>query len=193
MNSEVLKTAFQPWPLAILLLLLVFYRDIKRILGEMKIARIEISAAGIAMNLSADDIKSTTGPLLQVMADTLKPDEKIYFSRIVAGKRRALTVCDLFKKPLERDKITKNPIGEPSISMLTTLRALRGFGLIQPKRNKNAPWESDSEIEVTDFGHFVSTHPELKKLLEVPVIPRLVTKIDSFQEKPPSEPFQPTS
>ena len=182
MDKHLLIAVFQSWPLVILLILVVFYRDIKKLLEKIKITAVEMSLTDFKVKLSAEDIKNTTEPLLQAMADTLKRDDKIYFSRIVAEKQRTLTVYDLFNKRLKRVKETHDPIGKVSTRMLTTLRALRGFGLIQPKQNKDARWEDESEIEVTSFGHFVSSHPELKKLLDVPVVPSLVTEIDGLQE-----------
>jgi len=182
MNDELVKTVMQSWPLAIVFLLLVFYRDIRPILANIRIDKVQLSVGGITINLSAEDIKNITVPLLEAMADTLKRDDRIYFRRIISEKKPALTVYKLFKKHLKRDKETHHAIGEPSLRMLTTLRSLRGFGLILPKKNEDERWEDDSEIEVTRFGRFVSNHPELKKLIEIPGDPEYVTEIDKMQE-----------
>jgi hypothetical protein len=158
---EFLKTVINSWPLALVLLVSLFKLDIRNIIQQL--TTVSISIGGVDITLNMKDIKITAQKLLAAMEHTLKQDERDCFSKIVKGVREKnkLSVVDIFVN-FERDKDNK-PMNKETADAIPALRALRGFGLIRPKNG--GTWQTDSLIEITEFGDFVVDHEQLKKLL----------------------------
>jgi hypothetical protein len=110
------------------------------------------------------------------MSKSITNDEWHVFSKIVYDSSKK-TVKEIFNSELKRDE-RGNGADEESVKILKTLRALRGFGLIEPEEKKASresrseilekkpSWESNSKIVVTDFGMFIIEHRELSKVIK---------------------------
>jgi len=165
MNIEIIQSIIGSWPLAFVVVTVIFVKDLKKLIKKITI--FTISVAGTEITLDTSDINRTASSLLIAMYNALKDEQLQIFFKILSTtqKGKKAIVGQVFGKELKRDENNK-PVGEESEKILTTLRALRGFGLIRPVEGKRARWNNDSEIIVTSFGKFVSEHEQLKQLLE---------------------------
>lgn len=161
-SIEIIKTFLTSWPLVILIITLLLIRDIKLLITRT--AKIKVLIGGKEVLLDFNETNEVVSSMLYSMEKTLKKDRLQIFLAILEFTNNKPTIKDIFGQELERDE-EHEAIGK-SIPILTTLRALRGFDLIQPSEGNRARWEANSEIEITRFGKFVSENEQLKVLLE---------------------------
>jgi len=174
---ELTKAFLASWPLVILVIALIFLKDIKSLIA--KIAKLKFVIAGKEVTLDFNVTNEIVKAMLYSMEKMLKGDRLQKFSEILEftnENKKKPRIKDIFGQELirpnneDKEGNTKEGVDAiekgDSVEILTTLRAIRGLNLIQPAEGAGASWGSNSEIEVTPFGKFVSEHEELKKLLE---------------------------
>lgn len=156
MNNEIVIALIQSTPVALVILTLIFFKDLRVLMRNGSIH--SVSIAGNSIQLDYADTKKTINYFIDSMNKVIKIDEWNKFSKIVSGVENGniVLVSSIFNEPYEREnKRFKDMRGK--------LRALRGFGLIEPQ--KKGKWENDSVISLTDFGKYISKHKEFQKIL----------------------------
>jgi len=133
--TDILKNLIQPWPILIGAVVFFFRKQIRGLLGNL--SQINLSVAGVEIQLEADDMRTVTSSLFSTIEKLINDEQKKGFKEILARKKRgqSLKVKDIF--PVKRIPGTNKPADEESEKNLTILRALRGFGLIEPPEDES--------------------------------------------------------
>jgi hypothetical protein len=156
MNNEIVIALIQSTPVALVLLAFIFSKDLRVLMRNGSIH--SVSIAGNSIQLDYADTKKTINYFINAMNEVIKIDEWNKFSKIVSGvgNGNIVLVSSIFDEPYEREN--KN-----FKVMRGKLRALRGFGLIEPQIK--GKWKNDSAISLTKFGKYFSKHKEFQKIL----------------------------
>ncbi len=164
MSENIIVAIVQSMPLAMIIIALVFLKDIKKLFAKASINSITIS--GMSLNLDSKSVKKLADFLTDAMNSNITCEEWRVFSKIAASidDGNTNTAKEILGWDLLRNK-NGVPEDEATKLNLKRLRALRGFGLIAPKQIKSH-WDNNSNIVVTEFGMYVAKHPTLSKLIK---------------------------
>lgn len=167
MDNTVWIAIIQSMPIAILLFVLIFFVEIKQLLKSITINSIMI--CGVELKLNTNEVKATAEYLFKAMNKSVQEKEWKIFSTIVSNSnsQNDNTVAGLLQWDFKRDE-KGNPKNINTEENLKSLRALRGFGLIEPggQTTENKPrWENESVIKLTAFGKYVSSNIQFKRVL----------------------------
>jgi len=166
MSQELHIAIIQSMPLAVIIIVLIFAKDIKRLLQDMTIHSVTIT--GILLKLDNSDVKKTADYMHRAMDRLLKKEQWTVFSTILSSydKSDPKIVTEVLAWNLVRENEGTGPgADDDSVEYLKTLRALRGIGLIRPE--DNGTWNNESRIIVTEFGRYLANHDQYKKLLKI--------------------------
>lgn len=168
MSEKIIIALIQSMPVAIIVVMLIFFSDIKKLLAKVYIN--SISIAGLTFDVDSKTIKELADFLTEAMNESITSDEWHVFSKIASfiDNPNYNTVKEILGWELDRDEngVANN---DETKANLKKLRALRGFGLILPERKHTQlkpRWDSNSNIIVTDFGKYVAKHPVLCKIIK---------------------------